>query len=179
MEEKMKINAKFVNPFIDAGMNVVKQIAGIEVRRGHLSYKGQPEPSYGVSIIMGVYGHLAGQVVYSMKSEVADKLVDKMLGGNKSPKDRKELFVDTLGELANMITGNATSILSTKQDLALKITTPVIATGDNISVSLVMQATLVLGLYTQYGPIEISVALEEQETHAETEVDMGDVLKEV
>ena len=175
----MKINAKFVNPFIDAGMNVVKQIAGIEVRRGHLSYKGQPEPSYGVSIIMGVYGHLAGQVVYSMKSEVADKLVDKMLGGNKSPQVRKELFVDTLGELANMITGNATSILSTKADLALKITTPVIATGDNISVSLVMQPTLVLGLYTQYGPIEISVALEEQETHTETEVDMGDILKEV
>ena len=49
----MKINAKFVNPFIDAGMNVVKQIAGIDVRRGHLSYKGKPEPSYGVSIIIG------------------------------------------------------------------------------------------------------------------------------
>ena len=175
----MKINAKFVNPFIDAGMNVVKQIAGIEVRRGHLSYKGQPEPSYGVSIIMGVYGHLTGQVVYSMKAEVAEKLVDKMLGGNKSPQDRKELFVDTLGELANMITGNAASILSSKQDLALKITTPVIATGDNISVSLVMHPTLVLGLYTQFGPIEISVALEERETHTETEVDMGDVLKEV
>ena len=70
----MKINAKFVNPFIDAGMNVVKQIAGIDVRRGHLSYKGQPEPSYGVSIIIGVYGYLSGQVVYSMKTVVADKL---------------------------------------------------------------------------------------------------------
>ena len=175
----MKINAKFVNPFIDAGMNVVKQIAGIEVRRGHLSYKGQPEPSYGVSIIIGVYGHLAGQVVYSMRAEVADKIVEKMLGGNKSLKERKELFVDTLGELANMITGNATSILSAKQDLALKITTPVIATGDNINVTLVMHPTLVLGLYTQYGPIEISVALQEQETHSEAEVDMGEVLKEV
>jgi chemotaxis protein CheX len=179
MEEEMKINARFVNPFIDAGMNVVKQIAGIDVRRGHLSYRGQPQPSYGVSIIIGVYGYLAGQVLYSMKAEVADKLVERMLGGKKSPEERKELFVDTLGELANMITGNATAILSTNQDLALKITTPVIATGDNINVRLVMQPTLVLGLYTQFGQIEISVALEEQDTQSEAEVDMGDVLKEV
>ena len=78
-----------------------------------------------------------------------------------------------------MITGNATSILSAKRDVALKITTPVIATGNNINVSLVMHPTLVLGLYTQYGPIEISVALEEQDTHCETEVDVGEVLEEV
>ena len=174
----MKINAKFVNPFIDAGMNVVKQIAGIDVRRGHLSYKGKPEPSYGVSIIIGVYGYLTGQVVYSMKTEVADKLVEKMLGGNKSPQERKILFIDTLGELANMITGNATGILSAKKDLALKITTPAIATGDNLNISLVAQPTLVLGLYTQYGPIEISVALEEKDVLSEVGETTG-TLREV
>ena len=174
----MKINAKFVNPFIDAGINVVKQIAGIDVRRGHLSYKGKPEPSYGVSIIIGVYGYLTGQVVYSMKTEVADKLVDKMLGGSKSPQERKILFVDTIGELANMITGNATGILSAKKDLELKITTPAIATGDNINISLVAQPTLVLGLYTQYGPIEISVALEEKDVLSEVGETTG-TLREV
>ncbi|MCK5568336.1 MAG: chemotaxis protein CheX [Spirochaetes bacterium] len=174
----MKINAKFVNPFIDAGINVVKQIAGIDVRRGHLSYKGKPEPSYGVSIIIGVYGYLTGQVVYSMKTEVADKLVDKMLGGSKSPQERKILFVDTIGELANMITGNATGILSAKKDLELKITTPAIATGDNINISLVAQPTLVLGLYTQYGPIEISVALEEKDMLSEVG-EMPGTLREV
>ena len=174
----MKINAKFVNPFIDAGMNVVKQIAGIDVRRGHLSYKGQPEPSYGVSIIIGVYGYLSGQVVYSMKTEVADKLVNRMLGDAISPNERKILFVDTLGEPANMITGNATSILSSKKDLSLKITTPVIATGENINVRLVTKPTLVLGLYTQYGPVEISVALEEQDKLSEVN-EMEDVLTEV
>ena len=174
----MKINAKFVNPFIDAGINVVKQIAGIDVRRGHLSYKGKPEPSYGVSIIIGVYGYLTGQVVYSMKTEVADKLVDKMLGGSKSPQERKILFVDTIGELANMITGNATGILSAKKDLELKITTPAIATGDNLNISLVAQPTLVLGLYTQYGPIEISVALEEKDMLSEVG-EMPGTLREV
>jgi chemotaxis protein CheX len=170
----MKINAKYVNPFIEAGIHVVKQVTKIDVRRGHLSYKQRPDPSYGVSIIIGVY---VGQVVYSMVREVAEKIVEKMLGG-RSPHDRKILFVDTLGELANMITGNATAILNQKKDLSLKITTPAIATGDNLSVNLVMNPTLVLGLYSQYGPIEISVALTEQDLLNE----MGDletVLREV
>ena len=159
----MKISAKYVNPFIEAAMKVVKQITGIEVRRGHLSYKAKVEPSLGVSIIIGIYGYLVGQIVYSMEKPLADKLVDKLLG-SKSPQEKKIMFVDTLGELANMITGNATALLITRKDLALKITTPAIATGDNLSINLIPKPAIVLGLYTQYGPIEISIALEEQET---------------
>jgi len=158
----MKISAKYVNPFIEAGINVIKQIAKIDVRRGHLSYKAKPEPSYGVCIIVGVYGFLTGQVVYSMKTEVAERLVEKMLVG-KSPQERQILFIDTLGELANMVTGNATALLNQRKDLSLNITTPAIATGDNLSISLVTKPTIILGLYTQYGPIEVSVALEETE----------------
>jgi len=173
----MKFNVKFVNPFIQAGMNVVKQIAKIDVRRGHLSYKDKPDPSYGVCIIIGVYGYLVGQVVYSMKTEVAERLVDKMLEGH-SPQEKKIMFMDTLGELANMITGNATAILNQKRDYVLKITTPAIATGNNISINLVSKPTLVLGLYSQYGPIEISVALEEVDTLNELET-QGHVLREV
>ena len=164
----MKINAKYVNPFIESAMKVVNQITGIEVRRGHLSYKAKVEPSFGVSIIIGIYGYLVGQVVYSMENSLADKLVNKLLVG-KSPQERKIMFVDTLGELANMITGNATALLNQSKDQSLKITTPAIATGENLSINLVPQPALVLGLYTQYGPIEISIALEEQEMLQEIE----------
>ena len=59
----MKLNAKYVNPFIAAAMKVVNQINGIEVRRGHLSYKARGEPSYGVSIIIRFYGFLVRQIV--------------------------------------------------------------------------------------------------------------------
>jgi len=173
----MKVNAKYVNPFIEAAINVVKQIAKIDVRRGHLAYKEKPEPKYGVSIIIGIYGYLVGQVVYSMKTEVAEHLVEKMLAGS-SPEERTVLFVDTLSELANMITGNATALLSQKRDLMLRITTPAIATGENLSISLVSKPTIILGLYSQYGPIEISVALEEQEVLDEL-TEKESVLKEM
>jgi chemotaxis protein CheX len=173
----MKVNAKYVNPFIDAAMKVVTQITGIEVRRGHLSYKPKVQPSFGVSIIVGIYGFLVGQVVYSLDSTLAERMVDKLLG-NKSPQEKKIMFIDTLGEVANMITGNATALLNRSKELSLHITTPAIATGDNLSINLVPKPALVLGLYTQYGPIEISVAVEEQETLNEID-SLKSVLKEV
>ena len=173
----MKVNAKYVNPFIEAAMKVVTQITGIEVRRGHLSYKAKVEPSFGVSIIIGIYGFLVGQVVYSMENSLAERMVDKLLEG-RSPQEKKIMFVDTLGELANMITGNATALLNQRKDYALKITTPAIATGDNLSINLIPKPALVLGLYTQYGPIEISVAVEEQETLSEIDA-LESVLSEL
>jgi chemotaxis protein CheX len=173
----MKVNAKYVNPFIEAAMKVVHQITGIEVRRGHLSYKAKVEPSFGVSIIIGIYGFLVGQVVYSMESSLAERLVDRLLG-DRSPQEKKIMFVDTLGELANMMTGNATALLNQRKDYALKITTPAIATGDHLSINLVPKPALVLGLYTQYGPIEISIAVEEQETLNEIDA-MDSVLSEL
>lgn len=83
------------------------------------------------------------------------------------------MFLDCLGEIANMITGNATALLNRNRDEALNITTPAIAAGTNLSVHLVPKAALVLGLVTQYGPIEISLAVEESETLRETGVFEG------
>jgi chemotaxis protein CheX len=162
----LSIDAKYVNPFITAGMNVIAQVSGIEIRRGHLSYKDKPDPSHGVSIIVGVYGFLTGQIVYSIKRELADKIVDSMLA-DSTPQERKVLYIDALGELANMITGNAASLLNQKRDLALKITTPAIAMGEGLSIKLVSSPTIVLGLYSQFGQVEVSIALKEEETPAE------------
>jgi hypothetical protein len=47
-----------------------------------------------------------------------------------------------------------------------------------LSINLVPKPALVLGLYTQYGPIEISIAVEEQDALSEVQ-DPENVLSEV
>jgi len=74
--------------------------------------------------------------------------------------------VETLGEVANMITGNATSLLNKRKDHSLTISTPAIVTGSQLSVKLVATPTVALGMYTPYGPIEINLALERTEPAA-------------
>jgi chemotaxis protein CheX len=87
--------------------------------------------------------------------------VQKILG-DVSAKELKELFLDTLGEVANMITGNATVLLNQRKERLLKITTPAIITGKQVTVKLIPSPTIVLGMYTPYGQIEINIALEER-----------------
>jgi CheY-specific phosphatase CheX len=154
---------------------VVKQISASRSPRAS-DLKPKVEPSFQGFHHLGIYGYW--WVRWSaLDSTLAERLVDKLLGG-KSPQEKKIMFVDTLGELANMITGNATSLLNSSKDAALKITTPAIATGTNLSINLVPKPALVLGLYTQYGPIEISIAVEEQDALSEVR-DPESVLSEV
>ncbi len=158
----MAIGAEYVNPFVEAAVAVAAKVAGIAMRRDHGAARRPPGPACGVCIVVGVYGYLTGQVVYSMKKDLADKLVDAMLQGC-SGAQREDLYSDTLGELANMITGNATAILNKKKELALGITTPAVATGTDLTISLVNNIpALVLRLDSEFGAIEINVALKER-----------------
>ena len=155
----MRTEVEYVNPFVEAAVKVIQQVTGVTFRRGRLAFRRNVAPSYDVSIVIGVFGYVSGQVVYSMGTTVAARLVGKMLQG--APADKvKGLFNDTLGELANMITGTATSMINDRMDLALKVTTPAIITGSGISVSFVTKPTISLGLYSQSGPIEINIALD-------------------
>jgi CheY-specific phosphatase CheX len=112
-----------------------------------------------VSIFVGLYGFLTGQVMYSMSKEVAARLGEKILK-DKSPDALKELLLDTLGELANMITGNAATVLCRDSGTPLKLTTPAIVTGSQFNVKFAVCHTAVIGMFTPYGPVEISLALE-------------------
>lgn len=162
----MLIHAQHVNPFIEAAMKVVKEVAGIDVSRGHLSYKARVQPTLQVSIIIGIYGALTGQVVYSLDGQLAERMVDRLMEG--CPPDKKRImFMDCLGEVANMITGNAATLLDRGTGIALNITTPAVATGTTLSVLLVPKPALVLGLSTPYGPIEMSIAVEAKDMLSE------------
>ncbi|UCF99695.1 MAG: chemotaxis protein CheX [Spirochaetaceae bacterium] len=155
----MKIDAGIANPFAEAAIKVIKNLTGLDVRKGGLSHRVTSSPSYDVSIIVGLYGFLSGQVMYSMSKEVAARLGEKILK-DKSPDKLKELLVDTLGELANMITGNAAGVLSRDKNSPLKLTTPAIVTGSQFNVKFAVSHTAVFGMITPYGPLEISLALE-------------------
>jgi chemotaxis protein CheX len=157
-DSSVKINATLVNPFVEAAKVVVKQITGTEARRGHISYRTAPEARFGVSIIIGVHGHHAGQVVYNMKTEVAEKLVE-MMRPDKPLQVGTKLFSDAIGEFANMITARALCLLNEGKEPAVETEKPAVVTGNQLDVDLAAAPTLVIGLHTPCGQVEINVAL--------------------
>jgi chemotaxis protein CheX len=92
-----------------------------------------------------------------MSLVTAEKIATMMVG---SPVDGLEgMGLSALSELGNMITGNAITMLS-RNGYDVDITPPSVIRGANVEMSTKTPA-LVVPVCTQYGTIEVNVALAE------------------
>jgi chemotaxis protein CheX len=153
----MNINAEYVNPFLEAASAVFKSIVGVDLKRGKLAIKESPEPSHEVAILIGITGAITGEVVYSMGYNMVFKIAN-MLAPGLSEQQIKSEYKDIVGELANMITGNAMNLFA-YTGKRIEMTTPTVIDGKNFTITHVKQTTLAINLYSPYGQLEMNVAL--------------------
>lgn len=153
----MNINAEYVNPFLEAASAVFKQIMNVDLRRGKMIIKENPEPSHDVAIIIGITGSINGEVVYSMGYNMVQKIAEILTPGMSEEQVRAE-YKDIVGELANMITGNAMNLFA-YSGKSIDITTPTVVNGEDFTITLVKQTTLAINLYSPMGQLEMNVAL--------------------
>ena len=152
------IDVSTVNPFLGAAFDVFKQVFGCDLKKGQISLKPNPTAEYEIAIIIGISGkEYTGVVVFSMKIYTAKKMVMNLDPDNKI-NEKDESFSDALGEIANMITGNAMSDFS-KKGMNLTITTPSVVIGDAFEVNLLDQTTLSTDMTSPFGVMEINVAI--------------------
>lgn len=154
------MKAEYINPFISAFFSVLKQVAQADGKRGQLQLKTDPRPSYDVAILLSLVGDIEGQVIYSMKEEVAKKLASAMMMGFPV-EELNDLAKSAVCEFANMVTGNAAMLLGTK-GLKLDISPPTIIKGKDLEVSSQI-SMLVIPISTPLGEMEIDVALREKD----------------
>ena len=153
----MSINAEFVNPFLEAASAVFKSILDVDLRRGKLVIKESPIPSLDVSIIIGITGGVTGEVVYSMGFVMVEKIANTLMPGLSEEQIKSE-YKDIIGELANMITGNAMNLFASS-GTSIEITTPTVVEGSNVKISMIKQTTLGINLYSPMGQLEMNIAL--------------------
>lgn len=99
------INPTLIKAFMQSTKNVLSTMLSIESKIGKPKLNHRPFPSYDVSGIVGFSGEVAGSVVISFHKETAMKLVEA-LTYEKLELDHED-FADAIGELSNMIAGNA------------------------------------------------------------------------
>jgi chemotaxis protein CheX len=153
----MNINAEYINPFLEAASAVFKSVMGVDLRRGKLSIKEYPEPSHEVAIIIGITGAVTGELVYSMSYGMVYKIAN-ILAPGLSEEQVKTEYKDIVGELANMITGNAMNLFA-YSGKRIEMTTPTVIDGKNFTITMVKQTTLGINLYSPFGQLEMNVAL--------------------
>ncbi len=153
----MNINAEYVNPFLEAAGVVFKSILNVELRRGKLVIKESPTPSMDVSIMIGITGGVTGEVVYSMPFNMVYKIAEILAPGLSADQIKIE-YKDIVGELANMITGNAMNLFASTGK-TIDMTTPTVVEGKEVTITMIKQTTLGINLYSPMGQLEMNIAL--------------------
>jgi chemotaxis protein CheX len=158
------MRVEYINPFVEAAFNVLKEVLNTDVKRGDLYLKSTTMAIQGVAALVGLAGDVEGRVLFDMTKETALAVSGAMNQETFTTMD--ELAKATIQELANMITAQAVTKL---HDLGFKfdLTPPALFTGENMEVSnnLKVEALIVpmeLGPNGKIGKIEVNVAIRER-----------------
>ncbi len=124
------MDVKYINPFVGAVRNVFHTMLGVEVTIGKPYMKTDERASADVSAIIGFSGDAAGCVVISFPMAVGAKCASTF-GGEEMDANHPD-FADALGELANMVAGNAKKDF---EGVEISISLPSVIIGEKHTVS--------------------------------------------
>ncbi|VAX19530.1 Chemotaxis protein CheX [hydrothermal vent metagenome] len=96
---------EFINPFLNATINVISTMAMIQPKAGKPYLKKDKKASGDISGVIGLTGAMKGAIVISFSAGAVCKIVGSMLGEEYN--ELNDDISDAVGELTNMISGDA------------------------------------------------------------------------
>jgi Predicted inhibitor of MCP methylation, homolog of CheC len=99
------MDVKFINPFLNGTLNVLKTMAFVEPKAGKPFLKKDSVAIGDVSGIIGLTGSAKGSLALSFSEKSILKIVSNMLGEEHTAINSD--IEDAVGEITNMIVGNA------------------------------------------------------------------------
>ncbi len=149
---------KYINPFIDAVGRVFKDFFKItpDVLKPYIVKKDE-EHNWDISGIIGIAGEAKGVVVISFSKNIALKFVSILV--DKDITDINEDVTDAIGEVVNIIAGNAKKGL---EEYRLMISLPSIISGPEHKIIWPGKNIPIVGIpfSTSYGDFNLSIGLE-------------------
>jgi len=123
-----KIDVRLVNPFVEATVNVLRTMAHIPSERREVLLKRNYLMFGDISGVIGIMGQtLEGSVAITFHEDLARRVVSAMLGQSPDELSGTDLN-DGVGEIVNMISGNAKTLLS-GEGLSFDLALPTIVSG--------------------------------------------------
>ncbi len=125
------MNVEFINPFLKATTNVLKTMAFTEVVPGKPFLKKEPMAGGDISGIIGITGETEGSMSISFSEGCICQIVSNMFGETITALNQE--VEDAVGEITNMISGDARRELAEKGHI-LKGAIPSVVSGKNHSI---------------------------------------------
>ncbi len=151
-----QMNEEYVNAFLSPAILVwqkeldsVLQLDGAEAVSNQFTTDS-------LTAVIGVSGQLRGNVLYGFDDDTAKAVAGKMLGCEVT--DFDEISLSAIGEIANMITGNAATILS-NNGATVDISPPVLIEPDSSNFTTMAGQQILVKFTSDLGPLHIRISL--------------------
>ena len=140
---KKMLDTDFINPFLNATLNVLKVQASVDAKPGKVFVKTDAQKSVGdISGVIGlVSDSFSGSVNITFPEKVFLEIVSGMLGETYT--EMSQDIIDAAGEITNMIFGQAKVILNEK-GYGIKTAIPSVVSGKNHALETLTKGPIVV-----------------------------------
>ena len=128
------MDAKLVNPIIDAFMEVMPQVGFPVPRRLRVYLRDRNVISNGVTVKVGFTKQMKGNIIYNM-SEVTAKFIASTMMMGMPIQEFDEMAQSAVREMANMLTARAATSFA-QMGLESDITTPELLIGEDTTIKI-------------------------------------------
>ncbi len=156
------MKAEFINPFLESANLVFNDLLKEKLIRGktQISSEFYPNKIHDIMIHIQVSGSLHGNVIYALQEHTARKIVERLIGSSDQNIFESE-YKDVLGEIGNMITGNAMNIFL-KRNQFIEVSVPEVIDLRIRKFLPLNSLTVRLNMYSNLGMMEIDVSIKEE-----------------
>ncbi len=152
------MNVDYINPFLSAAVKVLQTTANISPRPGKPHLKNSREACGDISGIIGLTGEKSGSMAVSFSKDCLLKVTFNMLG--EGGNDLTGRMADAVGEVTNMIAGDARAALSEKGH-SFSVSIPSVVMGEAHTIKHICSGpTIVMPFETEAGPFFIETCFE-------------------
>jgi len=154
------LKVEFISPFVNTTVKVLETETGrsIPVEKGQLAITSSSYTCQDVTVLIGVIGAVQGLVMYGMSERTAKNIVSAFV--NERVVIFNEMVESAIAEMGNVITGIASAELE-KAGYPSTLAPPTVISGRGVVISTINIKRLQIPLKTEFGDIEIGVALRE------------------
>lgn len=153
------MDVRYINPFLKAAVNVLKTMAFVDVIPGKPFLKKEHLAIGDVSGIIGLTGDVKGSLSVTFDLAMIVTIMKNML--DEEIKEVDNDTRDAVGELTNMISGDARRMLQT-EGLSLNAAIPTIVSGKNHVIKHVVNGPVIVIPFTceSGGKVSVEVSLQ-------------------
>jgi chemotaxis protein CheX len=150
------MKVELIQPFVSSADSVLGMVLEGPTQVGDLTMEGEVYRRKGVAAVITFEGDIEGRIIFDLDPETALRVACYLAGGDVESSD--EIVRETLCEIANMITGNAVTLLN-DQGYHFRVHPPEIHTDPEGLKNSQDTEALVMSFETPNGIVYMNIAM--------------------